>query len=108
MNWLLDFLPWWIWYAAVGAALVFTLPWWMPTAVLLWGRLPPWARFLLGGVLAVLAAYLAGRNRGTSNERARQKARDAKAVRQRTETDSEVERKSDDQVKKELERWNRD
>lgn len=108
MSWLLDFLPWWTWYAVVGAVLAFTLPWWLPLAKIVWAFLPAWARFVLGGFLAALAAYLMGRNTGTRNERERQRERDARAEAQRRETNEEIERKPDDQVNKDLERWNRD
>jgi hypothetical protein len=108
MSWLLDFLPWWTWYAAVGITLCLTVPWWWPFATWAWSIMPNWLRGALGGAVAIMAAYLAGRNRGTSNERARQQARDAKATKTRLETNDAVDKLSDPDRKRALDRWMRD
>jgi hypothetical protein len=112
MTWLLDFLPWWTWYAAVGVVLLLTASFWWPLASAAWMLVPERLRKIIVGLVAVLAAvagaYLAGRNRGTSNERARQKARDAKATKTRLETNDAVARMDDPAVKQRLDRWLRD
>lgn len=108
MSWLLDFLPWWTWYAVAGVALLLTIPWWWPLFNLVWAWLPSWAKSVIIGVGVALGAYLAGRNRGSSNERARQKARDANAIKTRLETNDAVARMDDATRKQRIDQWVRD
>lgn len=108
MSWILDWMPWWIPWAAAGIALLCTLPWWLPAATAIWRLLPGWLQWLLGGFVLALMAYGAGRNRGRSGEVERERARDARAVSSRAETDRVVGRLPPDKVTEELNRWNRD
>lgn len=108
MSWILDWLPWWTWYAVAGSALFFTAPWWMPFARIVWGLLPSWARAAIITIVVALGAWLAGRNRGASNERARQKAKDAAAVKTRTETDNAIDHLDPATRKRRLDKWLRD
>lgn len=108
IGWLLDSLPWWTYVIVIGGAVLITLPWTLPIATAIWNALPSWARFVLGGFVAVWLAYIAGRNRGKKNAEERQKAADAKAHETRRRTDDEISKMGQSAVKKELDKWNRD
>jgi phosphotransferase system glucose/maltose/N-acetylglucosamine-specific IIC component len=108
ISWLVDTLPWWSYVVFIGGAALLTMPWWLPVATAIWNALPSWARFALGGFLAVFIAYIAGRNRGKKNAEERQRANDAKAHEERRRTEDEVSKMGKDAVKRELDKWNRD
>lgn len=108
MNWIIDWVPWWLWFVLGGGGLLATMSLWLPLATAVWSALPTPVRFLLGGFLAALAAYLAGRNRGRSNAKDEAAKRDAAATKNRLETNKEVSNMSKDQREKELDRWRRD
>lgn len=101
MNWLLDFIPWWVWFVMLGIGLIATYPLWNT----LWILLPRPAKVALGIIGGVLAAYFAGRNRGAANERERQKDADANAVKNRLETDKTVRDIPDSDIDKRLGGW---
>lgn len=108
MAWIIDWLPWWFWWIAVGAAAFLTAPYWLPAALWVWGRLPPWAKGALIAAAAVLTAYVAGRNRGRRNAADEQARRDAEASKRRLETNEAIRRLTDPERSKERERWERD
>jgi len=89
----------WVWItltvAAVGAAFYF----FSPILVPIWNRLPTWLRAFLIGATAVVIAFLGGRYRGRAN---------AEALRKRAEVDASVDKASDEDVDKRLDRWRRD
>jgi hypothetical protein len=59
-------------------------------------------------VVAVLVAYIAGRNRGSKDERVHRAKKDARAVQTRKETDNEVRNLPDADVDRRLDKWMRD
>jgi len=106
--WIFDFVPWWLWAALFAFLLLVTVQLWLPLAAAAWRVMPAWLRFLLGGFLAVLLAYAAGRNKGRQNERVRQQERDATAVERRRRSDAEVDAMPPKQRRKEMDEWYRD
>lgn len=104
MKWLLDFIPYWLWIIIAGGALIATFPLWSGV----WALMPKTLKVALGTVVAVGVAYLAGRNRGVSNEKQRQKDADAKAVKRRLDTNAEVDHLPAADRDRELGKWMRD
>ncbi|MDR6952284.1 hypothetical protein J2X65_001639 [Ancylobacter sp. 3268] len=76
LGWILDWVPWWAWLFAVGAALAATWQLWWP----FWLMLPQPLRVALGGLAAAALAYFAGRNRGASGATERAKAKEQEIV----------------------------
>lgn len=103
-GWLIDLVPWWLWALLGVIALAASWQWWWP----LWAALPRWLKEALVAIATGILIYLAGRNRGTANERARQKAADAQAIKRRKEIDDEVARLPPADRDRRLDRWMRD
>jgi hypothetical protein len=107
-NWIVDHIPMWVWItltvAAVGAAFYF----FSPILVPIWNRLPTWLRAFLIGATAVVIAFLGGRYRGRANAEEEERRRNAEALRKRAEVDASVDKASDEDVDKRLDRWRRD
>lgn len=108
MSWILDWLPWWIWWAAAGVAALLTFQLWFPIALAVWNLLPGWARAALIGAAGVITALLIGRNQGARNEAERQRQRDARAAQARVQSDARVDRMSDADKDKAMKQWQRD
>jgi hypothetical protein len=104
MSLILDYVPWWVWPTLIAAGLAVTFPWWSP----LWLAAPRWLKALLAFAAAVFAAYSAGRYRGATNERQRQKDADAQATKRRLETNAQVNNLPPGDRDKQLNRWMRD
>jgi hypothetical protein len=108
MNYILDHVPWWMWVVGgmvvVGGLFAFFAPVLMP----LWAMVPKPVKVALGGIIAVGVAFLAGRNRGTSDEQQREKERDAEAVHHREDVNKEVANLDDAAVDKRIDKWMRD
>ncbi len=105
MNWLLDYIPWYVWLGLTlggGGALLAFVPGALAAVVAIWNMLPGWARWALGGFVAALLAYAAGRNKGSRDERDKNKARADNAVRNRQEVDNEVRNYTPTQVDQQL------
>lgn len=108
MSWLLDWMPWWVWPALIGLALLVTMNLWLPVATLIWNRLPVSVRWVLVGVGTAGLAYLAGRNRGRRNALEEQRRREAQAIQKRLEVNRRVDRMTPEEADKEDDRWVRD
>lgn len=108
MNWLLDWLPWWVWPATIGLGLLLTFQFWWPLALTIWNALPNWARLALVGLTGGFLAYLAGRNKGRRNAAEEQRRKDAAAVQKRLEVEQKVQRMTPAERKRELDSWLRD
>lgn len=105
MSWIFDHVPWWVWGLLLGgggtAALVF-IPGAFAFLSGIWAILPKPVKWALAGIGAIVAAFLAGRNRGSKDERDKQKDLADNAARNRTEIDQQTRDLTDDQVDKKL------
>lgn len=108
MSWILDWVPWWVWWVLIGGAAIALAPLWVPIGRGIWAILPNWARIGLVGLVGVLTAYLAGRNRGRRNALEEQRRREAQAIQKRLEVNRRVDRMTPEEANKEDERWVRD
>lgn len=108
INWIIDTIPVWVWVVLIAIPAVLTINIWLPLFITVWKALPTPVRFILGGFLAALFAYLSGRNRGRQNAREEQARRDAEANRQRLRTDAEIRQMTEEQRERERRRWERD
>lgn len=104
LSWILDHVPWWGWFVVAAIGLAATYPMWSA----IWLVLPRPIKIALAAIAGLVAAYLAGRNRGVANEQQRQKEADAQAVKRRLETNEEVDRMRPADRDKQLDRWLRD
>ncbi|MDB5733240.1 MAG: hypothetical protein JWQ03_3135 [Variovorax sp.] len=104
ISWAFNYVPWWVWFVAVLLALGFTIQFWLP----IWAVTPRWLKVTLGAIGAILAAYFAGRNRGSKDERDQRARTDARTIQTRTETDHEINNLSPSDTDKRLDRWSRD
>lgn len=111
MSFLGDYVPWWVWlmFSTLGiggglAALIFFVPAALPVLLSIWNRCPLWLKAVLVGITGGVFAYLAGRNAGSRNERARMKEKEDSAVRDRLEVKRETQKKTPSQVDEELDR----
>jgi len=107
-NWLLSFIPWWVYALGVAILLAATIPIWMPIARGIWFILPGWARVALGGVALAFGTYFMGANKALRAERERQRQRDARALETRRKSDQDFDTATDAQKEKEREKWYRD
>lgn len=103
-SWIFDHIPWWAWFVAAAIGLAATYPMWSA----IWLLLPRPVKVALAVVAGLVAAYLAGRNRGVANEQERQKEANAKAVKRRLDTNEEVSRLDSGTRDKQLDGWMRD
>lgn len=107
MDWLsyvFNFVPWWVWTAIV---IVLLAVFWQPVMAF-WLSAPKWLKGLIIGAGALLTAYVAGRNKGSKDERDRRAKADAHAIQTRKETDDEVRNLTPGDADKRLDRWYRD
>lgn len=104
LSWVFNFVPWWLWVAIV---VVLIAVFWQVLGPI-WLLTPRWLKTALAAIGAVLAAYVAGRNRGSKDERDQRAKADARAVQTRKETDDEVRNLSPSDIDKRLDAWNRD
>jgi len=104
LSWAFNYVPWWVWLVAVLVAAGFTVQFWLP----IWAVMPNWLKVALAAVGAVLTAYVAGRNRGSKDERDRRAKADAHAIQNRKETDDEVRNLPADDLDRGLDKWMRD
>jgi hypothetical protein len=104
LSYAFNHVPWWVWLVAVLVAAGFTVQFWLP----IWAVMPNWLKVTLAAVGAVLTAYVAGRNKGSKDERDRRAKADAHAIQNRKDVDDEVRNLSPSDVDKRLDRWSRD
>ena len=104
IGYILDITPYWVWAAALAVVLVATFQVWSPV----WLVLPRWVKELVLFTLGVAGAYLAGRNRGSANERDKQKRANESALKRRREVEDEIKNLDGDGVNKRLNKWMRD
>jgi hypothetical protein len=103
LSWAFNYVPWWVWVVAVIVAAIFTYQFWMP----IWMALPKWLKGLILGSETLFTAYVAGRNRGSKDERDQRAKADARAVHPK-ETDNEIRNAPAADVDRRLDGWMRD
>jgi hypothetical protein len=97
MDWLsyaFNFVPWWVWIVGLLVASIVTYQFWAP----IWAVTPRPAKVTLAAVGAVLAAYVAGRNRGSKDERAKAAEASTKAIQRREDIHNDVQKLPDSDV----------
>lgn len=106
LSWAFNFVPWWV-YPAIGIVLVAVF--WQPIFAI-WNLLPKGVKALLVGAGVAVMTYVAGRNKGSKDERAHRDALDAKAYKRKQEIKDDVAKLPDSAVDDELRRngWMRD
>lgn len=105
MNWLFDYIPWYVWLFVLGGGggvVLALIPGAFAALTGIWTLLPPKARWALAGIGTLFGVYIAGRYRGARNERDKNKDRADNAVRNRLEVDREVSKLNPTQVDAEL------
>lgn len=102
--WLFNFVPWWVWAVGLLVAAIATYQFWAP----IWALTPRWLKAVIVGAGALLTAYVAGRNRGSKDERDRRAKADARAIQTRKETDDEVRNLPADDLNRRVDKWMRD
>lgn len=103
-SWVLDHVPYWVWFVVGAVALAATYPMWSA----IWLLTPRWLKTVLIAIASLVAAYLAGRNRGTKDAKDAQAKANAEAVKRRLDTNDEVTRMRPADRDKSLDRWLRD
>jgi protein-S-isoprenylcysteine O-methyltransferase Ste14 len=103
-SWLFNFIPWWAWIVAAAVALGFTFQFWAP----IWAVMPKWLKATIIFLASVAAAFIAGRNRGSKDERDMRQQADAHAVERRKDTDHEVANLDKPAADDRLKPWLRD
>lgn len=104
---IIDYVPWWVWTGLAlggGGAAIFFIPGALALVTTIYNLLPKSIRLAFSAVVAVLVAYLAGRNRGSANERDKNKDRADNAVRNRLEVENKIGKLTPSQVDHELDR----
>lgn len=82
LEWLLDATPWWAWAAGAVFLMAATFQLWAPV----WAPLPRGVKVVAGGLVAIVLAYLAGRNRGAADALQRAKENEVAHADRITET----------------------
>lgn len=104
LSYAFNYVPWWVWLVAAIIAAVLTYQFWLP----IWAMLPRPVKVLVAAIAAVLTAYVAGRNKGSKDERDRRAKADAHAIQNRKDVDDEVRNLPTDDLDRRLDRWMRD
>jgi hypothetical protein len=103
-SWLFNYVPWWVWTVI---AVVLLAVFWQPVMAF-WLSAPKWLKGLIIGAGALLTAYVAGRNKGSKDERDRRAKADAHAIQNRKDVDDEVRNLPADDLDRRLDKWMRD
>lgn len=104
ISWLFNFVPWWI-YVVVIVVLI-TVGWQFISPI--WLMLPKPVKIGLVFLATLLTAYIAGRNRGSKDERAMNVKRDVQANNTRNDIHAKIEKLDTAAVDKRLGKWVRD
>ncbi len=102
-SWVFNFIPW---YAYVVAVIVILCLFWNVIAPV-WVLLPKPVKFLIAAAALAFAAYVAGRNRGSKDERQMNQRRDANANITRDEIHAKIESLDRANVDSRLAKWMR-
>lgn len=104
LSYAFNYVPWWVWTVI---AIVLLAVFWQ-TLLPIWLALPKWLKGLILGAGALLTAYVAGRNKGSKDERDRRAKADAHAIQNRKDVDDEVRNLPADDLDRRLDKWMRD
>ena len=104
----LDHVPLWVWLVLAAAAAGAIFYFFSPVLIPLWNLTPKSIKIALGAIGAGIAAYLAGRQAGSRNERDLQKERDRRADDKGRQVRNEVENLNRTDLDKRASRWMRD
>jgi hypothetical protein len=94
LSWMFNFVPWWVWLVIAGGgggAILAFVPGALALVVSVWNMLPRPVKVVLGGIVAILVAYVAGRNKGSKDERDMNEKRGAQATAKRLEIKRDVQ-----------------
>lgn len=104
ISWAFNFIPWWM--LAVIAIVLVAVFW--QALLPIWLALPKWLKGLILAVGALLTAYVAGRNKGSKDERDRRVKADANAIKNRKDIDDEILNRPAARIDSDLDKWMRD
>jgi hypothetical protein len=104
LSYAFNYVPWWVWTVI---AIVLLAVFWQPVMAF-WLSAPKWLKGLIIGAGALLTAYVAGRNKGSKDERDRRAKADANAIKNRKDIDDEVRNRPAATVDRDLDKWMRD
>lgn len=108
MQYIMDMVPWWVWLAPTSL-IVGALLWFFGPYILgIWNMLPTKVKGVLIAIGTVGIAYLIGRNQGNRTAREAQRQRNIHAEKTRREIHDDVEKRSDDQLDRDMAKWMRD
>lgn len=103
-SWASNFFPWQVWAAGFVVIAIVVAIYWAP----IWLMLPTWLKISLIFTGVVIVVYVAGRNKGSKDERDMQKEREAGATQLREKVDATIQKLDGAAVQKRLDRWRRD
>jgi hypothetical protein len=105
ITWIISQIPWWVYVIVaapfVGAAFYF----FGPLIMGVWAILPKPVKWLLGGIVAGLLAFVAGMNKSSRAAKERQKQLEQQAVNKRNEIHENVENRSESDIDKSFDKW---
>ena len=107
-NFVLDHTPIWVWLVILFGGLGALFYFFSPILVPIWNLTPTWIKVLLGGILSVILAALAGRVQGRRDADEERKKNDADAIKHREQINAETDKLSPDDKRKRLDGWVRD
>lgn len=107
-TFVVDHTPIWVWLTILGLVVGAAFYFLSPILVPLWNITPRWIKVVLAFIVSVILAALAGRYRGSQDERDKQNKANADALNKRKEVDSEVDKQTPEQTRQGLDRWYRD
>src|SRR6202012_614594 len=98
MSWIIDHIPIWVYIVLglLGSGALFYF--FSPILIPLWNLTPKWIKALGAAILSVLGAYLAGRYRGSKDERDREERANAEAIQNRQKIDQDVAKAPDSDI----------
>lgn len=108
MSWLLDHTPLWVYITAGLLASGALFYFFSPILIPLWNATPTWVKELLGAIAAIFAAYIAGRTKGSKDERDRQAQASAEALQRRSKIDADIAKVPDAELDKRIGGFMRD
>ena len=108
-NWIIDHIPIWVWLVILFGGLGALFYFFSPILVPIWNLMPKWLKVLLGGIVSVTLAALAGRYRGRKDAEEEQRRRDAEALQKRKEVEDAVNKLPPGEAENRLRnRWSSD
>lgn len=107
MSWILNHTPPWIWVVAALAIAGTLWFYFSPIIIGVWNLTPKPVRIALAAIASLGLAIVYGRYKGSKDERDAQREREARARDTRNEINEDVNKATDDQLDRRLDRWMR-